>query len=354
MKVLYLYSGGRKNKFKGQIGLDYADTQFYGLNHLPKFGIKAETKEFADLVKNNFLRKLFGFRFRHIILGFTGRRYDLVFGPALLYSVLFKKIFCPKTKFVLLNFDLVRILENNRQKRFKTLIIRWLLKKIDGVICLSHWQLDYLAGTELWPQSKLFYIPLGVDTNFYHFQTNYRQDYVLAVGRDTGRDYQTATEVARLLPNQEFHFVCSSRNLQDLGDLPSNIKVFYDLSLLALKKKYEEAKILILLTKIERQQEGADCSGQTVLLDAMAAGLPVIVSQREYLADYLTTGEEGLIVPPYQPKAVKIAIESLTGLRLRLALAQKARRRVEEQFSTQAMAESLAIVFKSILHEDHF
>src|SRR3989344_1604365 len=110
MKVLYIYSGKRKNKFQGEIGKDFPDTQFYGLNHLTKFSIDAEYKEFGDLARGWWIQKIIGFRLKHFLMYFIARRYDIVFGISVIYMLVWKKMLRTKTKFVIFNSALNRML----------------------------------------------------------------------------------------------------------------------------------------------------------------------------------------------------------------------------------------------------
>lgn len=345
IRVLYLYSGSRKDKFQGRVGVDYPDTQFYGLNHLAKFGIETETVEFNDLIKNPLINKLFGFRLRHILLSFYARKYDIVFGSSILYTAILKRFICPKTKFVLLNISSTRTVEVNKRKWLKLKLILWLLNEIDAVISLSHSQIDFLKNIAPHLADRLFYVSIGVDTVFY--QPNYlgRKDYLLSVGRDNGRDYKTVIDTARLLSRQKFQIVCSERNLVGIENIPGNVEIIYDLPIHELREKYLEAKALLLITHEDKHSEGADCSGQTVLLDAMACGLPVIASRKKYLEDYLVDHKEAILVDFYDPVKVRIAIESLNSVESRNEIAVLARKRTEREFSTLNMAKNLAEVF---------
>lgn len=106
--------------------------------------------------------------------------------------------------------------------------------------------------------------------------------------------------------------------------------------------------MLLLLTHDDSAEDGSDCSGQTVLLDAMACGLPVVVSRKAYVQEYAEDGAEALFVDCYDPNAVKTAIQSLHNVESRISLAQKARERAERDFSTVRMAEALTSVFQQI------
>ena len=95
--------------------------------------------------------------------------------------------------------------------------------------------------------------------------------------------------------------------------------------------------------------QGADCSGQTVLLDAMASGLPVLANRKAYLSDYVAENKEIIISDSTSPKELKEKIETLlsdAGLRKRLA--EAARQKVENNFTSRLMARRLAEYFKQI------
>jgi len=351
LKVLYIYSGSRRDKFSGTINVDYPDTQFYGLNHLNQFGIKAEYKEWSDVTSYRFLGKILGFRLKHILLYPFTKGKDVVFGSSILFVVAIKKIFKTSAKFVLLNIGLTRTLIANKKNPLKYRFITWLLRDLDGIVCLTHVQKEYIEENFPFLKEKIYVVPLGVDTTFYHANAEERKDYILSAGRDNGRDYKTLIETARLMPEKVFHIVCSSRNMIGIENIPNNVNVFYDLPVSELQKKYKEACILVLTTHDDTFQDGADCSGQTVLLDALASGLPVIASRKRYLADYVDDKKEVILVDFYDPLKLKIAIESLDNVGLRKVMAMRARERVEREFSTKKMAQNLAYIFKDI--HDH-
>lgn len=88
------------------------------------------------------------------------------------------------------------------------------------------------------------------------------------------------------------------------------------------------------------------------LLEAMAAGLPVVVSDVEGISDLVTPQEDGLVVPPREPQALAGAINWLLGdAVLRMRLGEAAREKVATHFSADAMCRRYADVFWGLLGE---
>lgn len=351
MRILYLYSGKRKKY--GKIGIDCPDTQFYGLNHLDKYGLKAEYKEFEDFSRIGFLEKFLSFRLRHCLMFFIVRNYDLVFGSSLIYMIPLQMIFRTKTKFILLNIYLNRLLTANKRNFLKYYLIKFLIRKLDGIVCLSNIQKNYLIDNYNFPQEKIIVIPLGVDINFHQYVSDeQREDFILSAGSDDGRDYKTVLKVANFFPHLKFVIVCGYRNTENINksEISNNVEIFYYISPEKLRNFYKRAKIFLLATYSDGYIKAADCSGQTVLLDAMASGLPIIATKKAYLSDYVKNNQEIIIVNPNHPDELKEKIELLlTNQNLRERLAKAARKKAETNFSSEIMARKLAIYFKKFI-----
>jgi len=348
MNVLYIYSGERKKTYQGEIGKAYSDTSFYGLNHLAKEGIDATYKEFSDVPFSPYIKKITGFRSRHACMYFLTRGYDVVFGASLLFMLPLAKLFRSKSKFVLLNTGIMRTLLMHRKSRMRTAVFSRLLSWCDGIVCLAQFQKKALEKAFPQLSGKVFFVPLGVDVTYHMPVYDGRKEYILSVGRDLGRDYGTVMRVASLLPHRQFHVVLSKRNLASITDIPANVSIFYDLSAKDLEEKYTEAALLLLLTHNDMHTDGSDCSGQTVLLDAMATGLPVIVTHKQYLKDYVIDRKEAYVVSPYNTEEIVRAIADLDNIHIQTSMAENARLRVVKDFSTKRMGTQLADVFKIV------
>jgi glycosyltransferase involved in cell wall biosynthesis len=350
MKVLYIFAGSRKKLRIETAGREYPDTQLYGLNHLAAEGIDADYKEPQELLPKS-ISRLIGFRLRHFLMFFATAGYDVVFGSALLYMLILKRFIPTKRKFIILNISLVRLLESNKHHGIKHNFLCWLLARADGIVNLSLFQQEYLSHVVPALQSRMRVIPLGVDVSFYN-PNRPRGSFLLAAGRDNGRDYATVIEVARQLPERQFVIVCNKRNLVGVGTIPQNVTVHYDIPQQRMQRLLEEAFALLLIVRGDSYMDGADCSGQTVLLEAMASGCPVIATRKEYLVsgEYAVEGKEIILVPSTGVQEICSSIRALEDPKVRLTLGRAARKRAEK-LSTEQMGKELSGFFTYVYQQ---
>jgi len=83
------------------------------------------------------------------------------------------------------------------------------------------------------------------------------------------------------------------------------------------------------------------------ILEAMAAGLPVVATDVGGVAECVAHGENGLLVPPRQPEALAEAVHAVLTDRLRgQQFGWVGRRRVLREFSPESQAPKLEAVFQ--------
>jgi glycosyltransferase involved in cell wall biosynthesis len=215
------------------------------------------------------------------------------------------------------------------------------LRAADTIVCFAAAQrTKLLAQADLDPE-RVKVVALGVDDRFYRREPEPAAPHVLAVGRDNGRDYRTFAKAIASI-DAPATIVASRRNLDGIA-LPGNAKVEYDASPTRLRELYASATCVVVPTRSSEFTFGADCSGQTVLLDSMAMGRPTVISHRSTLEEYVDEGTTAMFVPPEDHDALASSIATLLDSPdLRDRLAQEGRAAVEDRFSTRQLGAALA------------
>jgi len=209
-------------------------------------------------------------------------------------------------------------------------LCKLILQAPDKILCYSPVEKDTLELEFNIPSNKIIYFPPGTDTNFFIPGKKRSENYVLAVGRDSGRDYNLLISVARELPQVNFHIICSPHNLHGLK-IPSNVKVEIDVDYETLRYRYQNSTMVIIPA-----QETQRASGQLVMLGAMACGKPVIVSRVKGLTGVydLKSDSNCILVPPGNPDALKKAIENLSkNHNARERIGKNGRKLIKSQYS---------------------
>jgi glycosyltransferase involved in cell wall biosynthesis len=87
-----------------------------------------------------------------------------------------------------------------------------------------------------------------------------------------------------------------------------------------------------------------------VTLEAMAMAKPIVATQINGIEEQISDGEEGLLVPPKNPKALAAAVLKLVqNNELASRLGIEARRKVETYFSVEKMVGETEKVYMSAL-----
>jgi glycosyltransferase involved in cell wall biosynthesis len=86
------------------------------------------------------------------------------------------------------------------------------------------------------------------------------------------------------------------------------------------------------------------------ILEAMAAGKPVIATAIEGTSEVIRDGENGLLIPPTDPTALASAVRQILGDPVRAQrLAAAGRARVQREFSTEILIERTMGVYSELL-----
>ncbi len=252
-------------------------------------------------------------------------------------------MFGPRTFLICINTSSV-IRKNEGKMRLRFLQMCW--RSYSGLVCLARFQMEDLERMGV-ASHRLAFIPLGIDTTFMRAAgAPQKGDYILSVGHDAGRDYQYLLRIAHLVP-YPIRIIAREKNIPRDTVLPANVQVEYDIPITEVRARILRARFVVVPTK-EDAVGASDCSGQTVVLQALAAGVPVCASIRPWVRDYLKEGEDFCALPDSNEQAAADVLNELWGDESkRDALAACGQRTVEERFTTSAFAQSL----RRFIHE---
>jgi glycosyltransferase involved in cell wall biosynthesis len=203
------------------------------------------------------------------------------------------------------------------------------------------------------PEGKVFINPYGVELSRF-FQSKVDDDNragrpvrILFVGRvDIRKGIPWLLRAfAPLAKTAELHVVGpvpkDMRRILDRESL-TNVKIHGPVPSTALPEIYKSADIFCLPSL----EEGF----ALVLLQAMAAGLPVVASDVSGAEDLIVPGEHGYLVPPRDVDALTEALTELIGqTEKRYRMGVKARGRVEQGYSWQDYGERAVSAIKTVL-----
>lgn len=197
------------------------------------------------------------------------------------------------------------------------------------------------------PGSKLRLIPFHADADFYRPLSNVEvvENRISAAGLEW-RDYPTLieaiVETAKEMPDLEARLAAASpwskhTNETEKRELPPNVT--------ARRYEYGELRDLYASSAfvVVPLYENDFQAGVTTLLEAMAMGKAVIVTETTGQRDVVTNGENGLTVPPGDVAAWKAALIRLRNdSSLREKLGKNARRWIEENATLTRWVENIA------------
>jgi glycosyltransferase involved in cell wall biosynthesis len=162
------------------------------------------------------------------------------------------------------------------------------------------------------PSARVVAVPLGVDTDFFSPSTaeNGRRQpgdgaFVLSVGTNEGKDFGTLMRA--MPPGRALRVVTDAGNAEVIArstrpDVP--VTVESAVPIIRLRELYRAAGVHVIPL-----HEAPISSGQTVLLENMALGKAVIVSDVSGVRDYVDPGVTATVVPPADVASLRRAIE---------------------------------------------
>ena len=345
MRVAFVYPNPRGTLTARIAAGDAPDTNLLGQNHLHEFGIDAYAYDSLlrrSTPRNPLLHRL-TWHARELTLPFELRDADLVVTPLANILPLAARL-RRRPRVLLLSYHLVSAWD--RAGRARRRLLRSSLAATAGILTVAEAARERLVARTGLAPSHVRTATLGVDTRWWTPTALPSDGYVLSVGRDLARDYETFTRAVAGLDTRAV-IVAKEENLRRVT-VPDNVEVRLNISPGEVRDLYAGARCVVVPVLPESDARGTENSGTIALLEAMASGRPVVVSERAYLREY-TSPQTARTFAPGDADALRNELVSLLADDdAAAALAAAARRAVEERHSTRHFAEQLARAIREL------
>lgn len=262
VQIIELDESNKLNKFSSKI-LFFFDRVLNKITRLPFYMNEVISFENIKKLKNS----------KNII--FTNDRIGISLLPIVIFLKLIYKINC-----VVIVMGMLNNSGNNGLMRFlRSIFIKLFIRFNDKFIFLGLGEYEN-AKQYFKNNNKFFFFPFCVDSAFWKSKDKYipsKRKKILFIGNDGNREFQKAIDIAKIMKNEEFLFVTSNEEINNLK--MENVEVItgnWNRSLLTdndIRDIYEQSKLTILPLKNTLQP-----SGQSVTLQSMSCGVPVIIS----------------------------------------------------------------------------
>lgn len=214
--------------------------------------------------------------------------------------------------------------------------IKRAIRGLDQIFVFSRNQVPIFE--EAGAGERVIPVSFGVDHHNFRPETGHGRRYqVFSAGFDRGRDFETLVAAARLLPDVRFDIVTQMDILR--GEVaPANVTVHAPTDGEGHRNNLLAADLIVIPT-----HDLAYPTGQSVLLEGMASGRPVVVTRTAAMAEYIDEGQSNFSMPLHDPAGVAATISRLlTDPDLLDEVGVRARAAVEARYTFELMWREIA------------
>lgn len=251
-------------------------------------------------------------------------------------------------------------------RRFYILLHKFAALSQDKIICVSEYDYNLALQYKIAPKEKLITIHNGIGQNLKFLSKEKAREEILkklevinnklqaekpwvgSIGRLVKeKNYETFIQAAARMKKQKdgspvFVLIGEGPELEKLKVKSENLKVsdkFFFISPSGDDARYLKAFDVFVMSSIK---EGLPY----ILLEAMAAGLPIVVTEAGGIPEMIKNHENGLMVAQKNPEQLAAAIQGiLENKSVAKELAEQARKAVEEKFSLEKMITETAEIY---------
>ena len=227
---------------------------------------------------------------------------------------------------------------------YREIVSRLAIPRADCSVVFSSNQIQMLRSL-YGEQTPVAFIPFCIDVDFYRPMPRPAgvEPYVFSCGLDAGRDFGLLLEVSANIPGRIV--IKTGRDFTLDQGVYSNVTVSHErVSYPAFRELYAGASVVVITTR-----DTTNASGVTTLMEAMAMGRPVIVSDNPALRDYLPPADAGVVIPVGDSIALQTAILDLLANPEKAELmGQKAREFAMARFHPRLHFQAMANLLRSV------
>ena len=208
------------------------------------------------------------------------------------------------------------------------------LASADRLLVLGKAESEYLSNQGL---DNIEFLPFGIDTSYWSPSGEPAEDYVLAVGSDPKRDFDTLIRACPF-PLK----IMTHRPVETNGRHSSNIS-FPQGNTTFLKALYDHARLVVVPLKNSLQP-----SGKTTILQAMSMGKPVIITQtRGTWTDKFQSNDNCVYVKPEDVSDMERSLRALYNDPSAIAtIGQRGQATVRAYYSVEHLTQGLVSAAK--------
>ncbi|MHB1424434.1 MAG: glycosyltransferase [Gemmataceae bacterium] len=183
---------------------------------------------------------------------------------------------------------------------FKKLRIRLAARSVRRFVVWASHEVEDFARAFALPPWQLKYVPFHHTLHDYHYEV--RDEGYLFTGGNFDRDYRTLIEAVRPL-DVPVWIASTQRDVLADVELPAHVRVQGTTA-----EGFRQAMAGAKLTVVAMQPGLLHSGGQQTCLNAMLLGKPTIAVGRRWAVDFISDGEDGLIVDYEDPHSLRRAI----------------------------------------------
>lgn len=220
--------------------------------------------------------------------------------------------------------------------------IEWHLRQLAAILCVGTNQVEYFS--RFLDRQKLHFTPLGVDVEYYQPPTSFDQrdpDLCIVIGENY-RDFPTLRGVIELVsylrPQTRFVCVMPLKSFALVGTHP-NLDLRAGISESELLSLYQTASLMVMPLH--------DATANNAVLESMACGLPMVISDVGAVRDYVSPGGAELL-PPYDARRMAEHILTLLADSQRRAEMGEHARQQALKFAWPTVMEQLKTVYDTL------